>query len=227
MIPLKDDMPTGRVPRAAAVLIALNVVAYVWQRANGLGFDWTLWAYGVVPYEFWRGQTVTPHGLVPVPFTILSSMFLHGGLAHLGFNMLFLWVFGRNVEEAMGSVRFVSFYLLGGVAAALAQILLTGPEPVPMVGASGAIAAVLGAYLMLYPRARVLSLVPILIFLQFVWIPASIFLALWFAIQLLSSLGGGGPVAWYAHIGGFVVGMAIVWLFVPWRVRVRSDQARA
>ncbi|MFN7132332.1 MAG: rhomboid family intramembrane serine protease [Myxococcales bacterium] len=220
MIPLKDDNPTSRAAVLTMLLIAANVVVFGWQVTHPRGMEWVVLAYGVIPVEVLTGTRVGPSGIVPPPFTTLSSMFLHGSVAHLLFNMLFLWIFGNNIEDALGRVRFVLFYLACGVAAALVQIVVSGPSDIPMVGASGAIAGVLGAYLVLYPHARVLTLVPIFIFIQFIWLPAGLFLAIWFIFQLVSSFGGGGGVAWYAHIGGFVAGVVLIKLLAP-RVRPR------
>jgi membrane associated rhomboid family serine protease len=227
MIPLKDDIPTSRTAVVTVGLIAANVLVFLWQMA--VGMHWSVWAYGAVPYEVWTGRDVPPQSAVGPPFTVLTSMFLHGGWAHLAFNMLFLWVFGNNVEDALGRGRFLLFYLLCGIAAAAGQIVLSGPQLVPMVGASGAIAGVLGAYLILFPRARVLTVVPIFVVLQFIWLPASVFLLVWFAVQLLSSsVGGqtGGGVAWFAHVGGFLAGMALVVVFAPGRIDFRLRRFR-
>jgi membrane associated rhomboid family serine protease len=156
----------------------------------------------------------------PMWLTLLSSMFLHGGLLHLAGNMLFLWIFGNNVEDSMGRLRFVAFYLLGGLAALLAQVAINPGAPVPTVGASGAIAAVLGGYAVLYPRARVITVVFIIIFFTIVELPALLVLGLWFGMQLLyglgnlgQPLGGEGGVAYFAHIGGFVFGLVLIKLF--------------
>jgi membrane associated rhomboid family serine protease len=163
----------------------------------------------------------------PTWLTALSSMFMHGGLLHIGGNMLFLWVFGNNVEDAMGRIRFIVFYLLGGLAAMALQTAVDPNAAVPSVGASGAVAAVLGGYLLLYPRARVLTLVFLFVFFTFIQIPAMFFLVFWFAQQLLfgylnyaDPTGGGGGVAYFAHIGGFIFGVAAVKLFAN---RYNSD----
>ena len=161
--------------------------------------------------------------MVPAAATLLTSMFLHGGWLHLIGNMLYLWIFGDNVEDAMGHGRFVLFYLVCGLAAALAQAGLDPGSEVPMVGASGAISGVLGAYLMLHPRAHVLVLIPLGILTQLVRLPALIVLAFWFGLQLFQQLSappGQGGVAFMAHIGGFVAGMALVPLFKRPRVRL-------
>ncbi|MEA2271027.1 MAG: hypothetical protein QOC64_3637, partial [Solirubrobacteraceae bacterium] len=174
-------------------------------------------------------------GLAPQPptwFTALSSMFMHGGLLHIGGNMLFLWVFGNNVEDAMGRFKFIVFYILGGLAAMALQTVVDPNAPVPSVGASGAVAAVLGGYLVLYPRARVLTLVFLFVFFTFIQIPAMFFLVIWFGQQLLfgyldyvDPTGGGGGVAYFAHIGGFVFGLLAVKAFAS-RYNDDYDQPR-
>jgi len=168
--------------------------------------------YGLVSAEFWSGRDVSPLVPFPIWLTLLTSMFLHGGWLHLMGNMLYLWVFGDNIEAAMGRGRFLLFYLLSGVGAGVLQMAVSPQATVPMVGASGAIAGVLGAYLILYPWARVLTVVPLFFFLHFVEIPALVLLGLWFIVQFFSGivLGGMGGVAWFAHIGGFLAGVLLV-----------------
>ena len=212
MIPLKDDTPTERFPLVTVGLVAANVAAFLWQLHVGL--DVSVLRGGAVPFEILTFQDVYPPDIVPPPFTIFTSMFLHGGWIHLGFNMLTLWIFGNNVEDALGRVRFVGFYLVAGVAAALAQALasaVSGDVEVPMVGASGAIAGVLAAYLVLYPYARVLTAIIIVIFVRLVYLPARLFIIVWFALQVLAVVLGGSPgVAVFAHIGGFIAGYLLV-----------------
>jgi membrane associated rhomboid family serine protease len=223
VIPLKDDTPSHTTPFVTYALVAGNVLAFLWQLSlDGIGqIDLSARIGGAIPYEILSLEDVYPPDLLPPPFTILTSMFLHGGFLHLGLNMLFLWIFGNNVEDALGRIRFLLFYLVSGVVAALAQVLAAAvaaqsmgssdPLHVPMVGASGAIAGVLGAYLVLFPRARVLTLVPILVFFQIVHLPAMIFIGIWFLLQVLAVFFGGAPgVAVFAHIGGFVAGFALV-----------------
>jgi membrane associated rhomboid family serine protease len=222
MIPLKDDVPVRHPPVLTVVLIAVNVAAFLWQVAVVGLRDSTLRG-GAIPIEILTLRDLGDPDLVPPPFTILTSMFLHGGFMHIAGNMLFLWIFGNNVEDALGRVRFIAFYVVCGVAAALAQtaaVAATGdPEAlsVPMVGASGAIAGVLAAYLVLFPRARVLTLVPIFFFIRLIYVPAWFFIGLWFVLQVLNAFfgGAGGGVAFMAHVGGFAVGYALVKLFGP------------
>lgn len=218
MIPLKDDIPGERFPAVTVGLIGVNVLVFLWEVLGGGqgNFERVIRSYGAVPWEVTHLTDVWPYGVVPVPLTVVSSMFLHGGVAHILGNMLYLWIFGNNVEDAMGTVKFVVFYVVCGIAAAMTQVALTPNSHVPLVGASGAIAGVLGAYLVLYPRARVLTLVPIFYFVRLIYLPAVVFLGLWFVLQLISvpgSLRGGGGVAFLAHVGGFVAGLVLVKLF--------------
>ena len=169
-------------------------------------------------------------GLPATWVTVFTSMFMHGGILHLGGNMLFLWVFGNNIEDSMGKARFVIFYLLGGVLALLAQTAIDPDSAVPTIGASGAVAAVLGGYALLYPRARIVTLLFIIIFFTIVELPALLVLAAWFALQALFGVGelatptGGGGVAYFAHIGGFLFGMLAIKLFAN---RVHEDYESA
>jgi membrane associated rhomboid family serine protease len=224
VIPLKDDIVTDRVPVATYVLIAANVLAFLWQL--DVGVELSAFRGGAIPYEILTFSDTWPRDLVPPPFTILTSMFLHGSWMHLGFNMLSLWIFGNNVEDALGHVRYVAFYVLAGIAAALAQTFASaaaGDLEVPMVGASGAIAGVLAGYLVLFPRSRVLTAVILLIFVRLMYLPARFFIIGWFVIQVVSAVFGGAPgVAFFAHIGGFVAGYLIVRIVgrrPTWRAR--------
>jgi membrane associated rhomboid family serine protease len=229
VIPLKDDLTTSRPAVLTVAIIAANVAAFVWQQL-GAGMEASIRLGGLYPAAL-LGLPAGEAGpaLVPVPLTILTSMFLHGGFLHILFNMWFLWIFGNNVEDALGHGRFLAFYLIAGTAAALAQTgaaaLGGGRELlVPMVGASGAISGVLAAYLVMFPRARVLTLIPIFIFIRLVYLPAFLFLGIWFALQLLGAFAGGGAggVAFMAHVGGFVAGLALIPF---WRPRRRSRSA--
>jgi membrane associated rhomboid family serine protease len=183
-----------------------------------------------VPNE--AGRFVCGHfrGLPAIWLTIVTAMFMHGGLLHLGGNMLFLWIFGNNVEDSMGPARYVAFYLLAGLAATAAQTVVDPNSPVPNIGASGAVAGVLGGYLLLFPRARVITVVFIIFFFTILELPAMLFLAIWIGEQLLfGALGltsgtgnGGGGVAYFAHIGGFAFGLAAIKLFASERRRRRQ-----
>jgi rhomboid family protein len=212
VIPLKDDLPTGRVPVLTFALIAANALVFLWQLSIGL--DASVVRGGAIPYEILTLQDVNERDIVAPPFTILTSMFMHGGFAHIGMNMLTLWIFGNNVEDALGRLRFLAFYLLSGIAAALTQSVaatMSGDALAPMVGASGAIAGVLAAYLVLFPHARVLTLLVIVVFIRLQYLPATFFIGFWFVLQVLSVVFGGDPsVAVFAHIGGFVTGFLLV-----------------
>jgi membrane associated rhomboid family serine protease len=229
VIPLKDDIPVRRPPIVTIALLAANIAAFLWQVAV-VGLPLSVQVAGAIPYEIVSLRDLPPLDLVPPPFTLFTSMFLHGGFMHLAGNMLFLWIFGNNVEDVLGRGRFLLFYQGCGTAAALAQVAVTavGADEaallVPMVGASGAIAGVLAGYMVLFPHARVLTLVPIFIFIRLIYVPAGFFIGLWFVIQLLSAFFGseGSGVAFVAHVGGFVTGFVLVKMMVPrhgWRAR--------
>ncbi|MEW6381780.1 MAG: rhomboid family intramembrane serine protease [bacterium] len=226
MIPLKDDIPSDSFPVVTVTIIGLNCVVFVYQLLLGAYGDRLIKILGIIPYELSHFTDLPPLAPVPLPFTIVTSMFLHGGLAHLLGNMLYLWIFGDNVEDAMGHVRFAVFYLLCGTAAAITQVMVSPSSTIPMIGASGAISGVLGAYLLLYPQARVMTLVFFGFLIETVRLPASLLLTFWIVVQFLSgafsltshSISGG--VAWFAHIGGFIMGMALIFLFRKRRRRL-------
>jgi membrane associated rhomboid family serine protease len=216
LIPLKDTNPLRWIgfPYVTVALIAACVLAFLWQVSLGPAQNRVVYALGAIPAVV-TGQRALPPGIamVPAELTLITSMFLHGSWLHLGGNMLFLWIFGDNVEDAMGHLRFLIFYLVCGVAAALVHIYFNLGSEIPTVGASGAISGVLGAYLVLHPRAQVLTL-----FLRFfITLPAFVVLGVWIGLQGLSAymeMGGkAGGVAWWAHIGGFVAGAMLVLLF--------------
>ncbi len=215
MIPLHDDNPTTLTPFVTIGLIVACVAVFLWQvTLPPGGFERAVYAYGMIPAVLF-GERALPAELAAVPATVsvITAMFLHGGWMHLIGNMLYLWIFGNNVEDALGHVRFVVFYLLCGLAAALAQAFQDPGSSVPMIGASGAIGGVLGAYVLLYPRARVLVLVPLGFFFYTLRIPAMIVLGLWFGLQFVNSAlsaGQVGGIAYWAHIGGFVAGMVLI-----------------
>lgn len=218
MIPLHDDNPTQRFPYLTIAFIVASVLIFFWQASLGPeGYRAVVYSLGVIPAVL-LGKVALPPELVLVSpaMTLVTSMFLHGGFMHLAGNMLYLWIFGNNVEDVMGHGRFLVFYLICGLAAAGGQILQNPDSQVPMIGASGAISGILGAYLLLYPHARVLVLIPLGFFIQMVRIPAGWVLALWFVLQILNSImssSEGGGVAWFAHIGGFIAGLALVPVF--------------
>ncbi len=219
MIPLKDDIPSSRFPFVNAALIVANCLAFALELALGGEAGAFIYSWGIVPRRLLESG---PSDWV----TILSSMFLHGGWTHIIGNMLYLYIFGDNVEDAMGHLPYLVFYLICGSGAAWAHVLTNASSSVPTVGASGAIAGVLGAYLVLYPRAGVLTLVPLGFFLQVIRIPALLVLGFWIVIQVFSGLASlplakvaGGGVAWFAHVGGFMAGMALVRLFSAGRLK--------
>jgi len=229
MIPLRDNVPARRFPIVTIALIAANVAVFFYQyllvpeTAQRIVF-----LYGLIPRELTSGIPIVPHP-VPVGATLVTSMFVHGGFFHVAGNMLYLWIFGNNVEDAMGHARFILFYLLSGLAAAFSQVISGPNSPIPMVGASGAVSGILGAYFLLYPHARVLTLITLGWFWRVVEIPALIVLGFWIVVQVLNGLltfnFQGGGVAWFAHIGGFFAGMVLIPVFkrrtvpvrLPWR----------
>jgi len=225
-LPLYDDNPIRRTPIVTYVLIGLCVGAFLWQ----LGQDAQLVAYrfGMIPARLLGSARLAPDlAIIPAWATIFTSMFLHGGWLHLGGNMLFLWIFGNNVEDLLGRARYLLLYFASGAAAALLQALSAQDAQVPMIGASGAVAGVLGAYLMTYPRANVHCLVWFVIFFWIVTVPAWILLGLWFAMQLLSGLAAQPDtpgVAFWAHVGGFATGVVLFLALRPRRVRLLQPQ---
>jgi membrane associated rhomboid family serine protease len=214
MFPIGDDREaSGGAPLVVIALVVLNVLAFLFELSQPSGaLQSFIQAWGVVPHEYAVRQDLPPH--IPLPFwsTLFTSMFLHAGWMHLGGNMLYLWIFGDNLERLMGSARFLLFYLICGVAAGLAQILASGASNIPSLGASGAISGVLGGYLVLFPRNRV----RVLTRGGIMSVPAVLVLGLWIVIQVISGLGTfgdtaeSGGVAFMAHIGGFVAGLVLV-----------------
>jgi membrane associated rhomboid family serine protease len=246
VFPLKDNIPTERTPVVTIALIALNVFVYfVLQRGGILSGpdDSGVMHYGAIPYEITHlgdecDAVFGPDGMArsrllcegvdpvrvtdtpPTILTIFTSMFMHGGILHLAGNMLFLWIFGNNVEDSTGPLRFIGFYLLGGIAALVLQTAIDPNAIVPTVGASGAIAGVLGGYILLFPQARVITIIFIVFFFTILELPALLVLGFWFLQQiafgyfdLANPTGGGGGVAYFAHIGGFLFGLAAIKLF--------------
>ena len=225
MIPLQDDNPSRTFPIVTILLIVANVLVFLYEFSLGSRADTFIQSCAFIPAEIITGQDIPPVDCVQPPYlTLFTSMFMHGGFLHIAGNMLYLWIFGNNVEDAMGSVRFLLFYLICGLVAAALQTVMTlmfapGAADVPNLGASGAIAGVLGGYLVLYPGARVRTLVILGIFVSMTWIPAVVVLGLWFVLQFLQGVGslGGqeaqGGVAVWAHVGGFMAGMILVKLF--------------
>jgi len=221
MIPLRDINPRRTTPYVNVLLIIINVWVFLWEAGQGPQLERTLSAIAFIPVRFWA----YPFAIVPNAFSVLISMFLHAGWLHLGGNMLYLWIFGDNIEDRLGHVRYLLFYLLCGAFATLAHAFANPHSTIPAIGASGAIAGVLGAYLVLFPRARVLTIIPIIIFFTIREVPALFVLGLWFVFQLLvgyASLGvpnDAGGTAYFAHIGGFAAGIVLVALLGGFRRR--------
>ncbi|MBE2316840.1 rhomboid family intramembrane serine protease [Solirubrobacter sp. CPCC 204708] len=232
MLPLRDNVPTSRTPYVTYVFIAANILVYFFWQKGGFslnGPDSTAYLcqlneWAAIPAEFSGDKQPLPTECgtddAPTYATLFTAMFMHGGLLHLGGNMLFLWIFGNNVEDAMGPVKFVVFYLMGGIAAFALQFVTDTASVIPTVGASGAIAGVLGGYLLLYPRAKVVTVIFIVFFFTILELPALLVLGFWFLQQALMGYfdladptGGGGGVAYFAHIGGFVWGLLAIRLF--------------
>jgi membrane associated rhomboid family serine protease len=216
MIPIRDQIPTRRVPIVNYLLIAVNVVVFILMWLAGSEQEALVQEFALIPAQVTSGLDL---GDITRVFT---SMFMHGGLAHIAGNMLYLWIFGDNVEDAMGRGKYLVFYLVGGLVASFTHILTNPGSQIPTVGASGAIAAVLGAYLVLYPQSRVQTIIPLGYFMRITLLPASVVLGLWFVLQLFSgflSLGGPdvGGVAFWAHIGGFITGVVLAKLLAKQR----------
>lgn len=220
MIPLKDENPVSSFPFVTLLLITFCIISYLYQISLGYAREGFILRLGVIPYEITHIKDLPPFSPIPFYFTLFTSLFIHGDILHLTGNMLFLWIFGNNVEDFLGHIRFLIFYLLSGIIASITHILTDINSLTPMIGASGAIAGVLAAYLLLYPRAKILTLILFPFFIQIVRIPAVIFIGLWFVFQILSASTGGG-IAWYAHIGGFVSGLVLINLFRGKRRRYR------
>ena len=215
MIPIKDENPTRHAPILTVSILCANVGVFLYAASLGhTGFEAFTMQFGLIPFEVTHFSDAISPTPVPLYLTLVTSMFMHGGWMHLGGNMLYLWIFGNNVEDVFGHFWFLAFYLLCGMLATLGHVSASPDSAIPLVGASGAIAGVLGAYLVAFPRARVLVLIPIFLF-QLVRIPAAVVLGLWFIIQLFNasteSGGAGGGVAWYAHVVGFVVGYLLMY----------------
>jgi len=243
MFPLKDENPTELVPFVTFLLIVANVLIWLFVQGAGAGERLleSVCVYGAVPAQL--TGAIESGALVPLGegvgcrvgslgyASVLTSMFMHGGWMHMIGNMWFLWVFGNNIEDSMGHVRFIVFYLLTGVAAAGTHVLVSPDSAIPMVGASGAISGVMGAYIVLYPRVKVHTLIIFIFFIRVLALPAAALLGLWFGLQLLSGAASygapGGGVAFGAHIGGFVAGVALIKLFErPKLVQAKREQRK-
>lgn len=217
MIPFKDDNPTQTFPLVTIGLIVLNCLVFIWEIVSPISEQQIAYFYGAIPYSLTSFEKIQPiHPVV----SIFTSMFLHGGFFHLAGNMLYLWIFGNNIEDSVGHFRFIIFYLFSGIVAAYAHAITDASSTIPMIGASGAVSGVLGAYLLLFPHARVYTILFFGFFWQIVRIPAIIVIGFWVVIQVINGviskgmLNQGG-VAWFAHIGGFLAGLLTIKLWLP------------
>jgi len=220
MIPIRDTIPSRTYPVINVVIIILNVLVFFYELSLGPNLERFIFSFGVIPIKFYYLLSKEPYNIFKIFVPFLSSIFLHGGWVHIVGNMLYLWIFGDNVEDRMGHFRYLVFYITCGVVASLVHLYINPVSGVPTIGASGAIAGVMGAYFVLYPRSRVITLVPIFFFLQVIEIPAFFFLGFWFLMQFfsgsLSLITTGqdiGEIAWWAHIGGFICGIVLVFIF--------------
>lgn len=216
MIPIRDTIRSETYPIVNSFIIAVNVLVFFLELSQGQGLDGFIKIYGLVPARYSIPQIAAYFTTGQQVLSFLTFMFLHGGFLHLLGNVWFLYIFGDNVEDRLGHFRYLVFYLLCGLASGISHLVINWHSMIPTIGASGAIAGVMGAYFILYPRAKVLTLVPIFIFFQFIELPAFLFLGVWFLFQFLSAAGASaqaGGIAWWAHIGGFVFGVIFLKLF--------------
>jgi len=216
MIPIRDTIRSETYPIVNTVLIAVNILAFLLELSQGQTFNKFIYVYGLVPARYSVPQVSAYFTVGQQVLPFLTFMFLHGGVLHLLGNVWFLYIFGDNVEDRLGHLRYLAFYLLCGLASGISHLALNWHSEIPTIGASGAIAGVMGAYFLLHPRAKVLTLVPIFIFFQFLEIPAFVFMGVWFLFQFLSAAAASanaGGIAWWAHIGGFIFGMVFLKLF--------------
>jgi membrane associated rhomboid family serine protease len=218
MIPYKDDNPIKIIPFSTIVIISLNMLVFIMQ-ISGEDSKGMIYSYGAIPHNLISFESNQP---IPPVLTIFTSMFMHGGLFHLVWNMLYFWIFGNNIEERLGHVRFIVFYLFCGVVAAFSHALLSPSSNVPMIGASGAVAGMLGAYILLFPMAKVHTLVFLGFYITVIKIPALIVIGFWAIIQVVSGLisqgnAAQGGIAFFAHVGGFVAGLSTIKLWQPRR----------
>jgi membrane associated rhomboid family serine protease len=217
MIPLRDTIPTRNFPIVNTTIIGINVLVYLIQIGQGKEFFRFIYTYGLIPVRYTMPQLGAEYFLGNAIFAFVSFMFLHSGFWHLLGNMWSLYIFGDNVEDRLGPIRYLAFYLLCGVASGVSHLLLNLQSDIPIIGASGAIAGVMGAYFILHPHSRILTLIPIFFIPYFLEIPAFFFLGIWFVLQFVSAalgLGDFGGIAWWAHIGGFVFGILFLKLFL-------------
>lgn len=221
MIPYKDDNPTHTFPFFTIGIIAFNIFIFLFEVTSSSGMEKVVYAYGSIPHYILTFETKQP--IHPI-LTVFSSMFMHGGLFHLGGNMLYLWIFGNNIEDRLGHLRFILFYIFCGIVSAYSYAITNPHSLTPMIGASGAVSGILGAYLLLFPRAAVHTIVFLGFFITTVKIPALIVIGFWAIIQFVNGLISTGlikegGVAWFAHIGGFLAGLLTIKLWLPRRTR--------
>ncbi len=225
MIPLRDENPSRSFPLVTLTIIIVNVLVFLYELRLGSGFEKLVMQYAAVPYD------LTHNIFQPkVMFTLLTSLFLHGGLTHILGNMLYLWVFGNNIEDRLGHLRFILFYCACGVFATMGYVMFAVNSKLPLIGASGAISGVLGAYLILYPRAKILVLLPFFLFWRIIKVSAGWFLIFWIALQFIYGTGSRilmdasneSAVAWFAHIGGFFAGIFLLWVLSPAQKKYRN-----
>jgi membrane associated rhomboid family serine protease len=216
MFPIRDVIPSKNYPIVNMTLIGINVAVFLYQLTLGPNLDTFVYVYGLVPARYTVDYYSHYFSLAQQVFAFFSFMFLHGGFMHLLGNMWMLYIFGDNVEDHLGPLRYIVFYLLCGIASGVSHLLLNIGSNIPTIGASGAIAGVMGAYFLLHPNSKILTLIPIIIIPWFIEVPAFVFLGIWFVLQFLNAAGSGGAgggVAWWAHIGGFIFGMVFLKLF--------------
>ncbi len=224
MFPLYSDRQIERIPFVTVLLIMINIIVFWFQLTSAGSIRESVWLYGVIPYELFRPGEVDITGRVPLMASYVTAMFTHGGLIHLGSNMLYLWVFGRDVEDDFGHVTFLMFYIAAGILSSAAFVAAFPGTNIPLVGASGAIAGLLGAYFLRFPLTKIYTLIFFIIIVRIVALPAFLLLGLWFAIQFLSGMAnatagaaGQGGIAFLSHIAGFIIG--IVWTILILRKR--------
>ncbi len=210
MIPIRDNIPSRTLPYVTLLFIVMNVSIFIYQLRLPPGRQQELiWWAGAVPVEIFSGPAEGVAGGIINYATLITSLFLHGSFLHLAGNMLFLWVFGDNIEDRLGHLNFILFYLVCGVAASLTHIWHNPESTAPLIGASGSISGIMGAYLILFPGARIQTVVILLFFITTFWVPAVIFIALWAFLQFVNITRGDPGIAWFAHIGGFITGIVI------------------
>ena len=225
MIPIRDRNPSGTFPYVTIGIIIINVLIFLYELSLGSGLGEFIMKFGVVPLKVSYYSQVPDLTFINTFFPFISSMFLHGGFIHLIGNMWFLWIFGDNIEDKLGHFKFIAFYFLCGIIASSVHVFFNSQSNVPCVGASGAIAGVLGAYMVTFPRARVVTIVPLFVFIQVMELPAIVVLGFWFVIQFfngaasITASASGAGVAWWAHIGGFAAGVIILYIIRIFSVR--------